>query len=395
MRILWVATKAPWPAVDGGRLAAAVTLEALRADGHEPTVVAPVHPRESDLVVAAARRAGWPRLILVPTAPAPLAWAALRGSIGRLPVTVRRHALPKVRHAVAELMERERFDVAHAEQLQALGPLVEAERRHLPIVLRAQNVESDLWRGASRAAPVLGLLLRREARRLAAWEGDAVRQSAATIALTAHDALRLAELSGVPGRVHHVPAPFPSRLPAAERPLPGSPAVVLFGSGGWRPNREGAGWFVGRVWPRVRAVLPQAVLHVLGLPVRAGAGICARPAPADSREAFPVGAILAVPLRVASGVRMKILEAWARGVPVVATPEAAQGLEATDRRELLLAREPEEFTLALRRLHQEPGLATALVAAGRDRLAARHGPGAVAARLVEVYASTLSGPDVR
>jgi len=395
MRILWVVTKAPWPPVDGGRLVAAVTLAALRAGGHEPTVVAPVHPRESDLAAATARREGWDRLVLVPTAPAPLAWAALRGSIGRLPVSVRRHALPKVRHAVAELLERECFDVAHAEQLQALGPLAEAGQHHLPIVLRAQNVESDLWRSASRTAPVLGLFLRREAKRLAAWEGDRVRRAAATITLTARDAARLAELSGAPDRVHHVPAPFPSLLPPAESPLPGSPAVVLIGSEGWRPNREGALWFVDRVWPRVRAALPQAVLHDFGLPVRAGAAVCARPAPNDSREAFAAGAVLVVPLRVASGVRMKILEAWARGVPVVTTPEAAQGLEATDGRELLLAREPEEFALALRRLHEEPGLAAALVAAGRDRLTARHGPGAVAARLVEVYASVLSGPNVR
>jgi hypothetical protein len=395
MRILWVATKAPWPPVDGGRLVAALTLDALRAHGYEPTVVAPVHSRESALAAAAARRAGWDRLVLVPTAPAPLAWAALRGWLGRLPVTVRRHMLPQVCDAVAHLVENECYDVAHAEQLQALGPLAEAGRRHLPVVLRAQNVESDLWRSASRTAPVLGLFLRREAKRLAAWEGDMVRRAAATIALTTRDAARLAELSGAPDRVHHVPAPFPSRLPPADGPLPGSPAVVLLGSEGWRPNREGARWFVDRVWPRVRTALPQAVLHVLGLPVRAGAGICARPAPADSREAFADGAVLVVPLHVASGVRMKILEAWARGVPVVATPEAAQGLEATGGRELLLAREPEEFTLALRRLHEEPGLAAALVAAGRDRLAARHGPGAVAARLVEVYTSTLSGPDVR
>jgi hypothetical protein len=129
------------------------------------------------------------------------------------------------------------------------------------------------------------------------------------------------QLSGAPDRVHHVPAPFPSRLPPAERPLPGSPAVVLFGSEAWRPNREGTRWFVDQVWPRVRAALPRAELHVLGLSVRAGAGVCARPAPADSREAFAAGAVLVVPLRVAAGVRMKILVAW-RG-RAVATPNRA------------------------------------------------------------------------
>jgi polysaccharide biosynthesis protein PslH len=391
MRILWVATKPPWPPHDGGRLVAALTLEALRARGHETTVVAPVDPREADVAAAAARKAGWDGLVLVPTRPVSLLRAALGGALGRIPITVRRHAGPQVRARVADLLERERFDVAHAEQLQALGPLGEAERRRLPVVLRATNVESDLWRGSARTAPLVGPFLRLEAARLAAWEGGAVRRTAATVALTAPDAARLTELAGVAGRVRQVPAPFPSRLPPAERPLAGSPAVVLFGSAGWRPNREGARWFLDRVWSRVEAALPQAVLHVVGLPVRAGAGVRARRAPADSREAFAGGAFLVVPLRVAAGVRMKILEAWARGVPVVATPEAAQGLDAADGRELLLAREPGEFALALRRLHEEPGLAAALVAAGRDRLAARHDPEAIAARLVEVYASAVSG----
>jgi glycosyltransferase involved in cell wall biosynthesis len=216
-----------------------------------------------------------------------------------------------------------------------------------------------------------------------------VRQGAATIALTTSDAARLTELSGAPDRVHRVPAPFPSRLPPAETPLPGSPAVVLFGSEGWRPNREGARWFVEAVWPRVRAALPQAVLHVLGPPVGSAAGVRTRPAPIDSREAFARGAVLVVPLHVAAGVRMKILEAWARGVPVVATPEAAQGLDVISGQELLLAAEAEAFAAALCRLHGEPDLAPALVAAGRDRLAAHHEPAAVAARLVEVYTAVV------
>jgi glycosyltransferase involved in cell wall biosynthesis len=149
-------------------------------------------------------------------------------------------------------------------------------------------------------------------------------------------------------------------------------------------------WFVDRAWFQVRVALLQAVLYVLGMPVWAGASVSARSAPAYSREAFADGVFLVVLLCVASGVRMKILEAWVRGVPVVAIFEAAQGLEAIDGRELLLARDPGEFAHALRRLHEVPGLAAALVGAGRDRLAARHEPAAVAARLVEVYASALS-----
>jgi hypothetical protein len=387
MRILWVATKPPWPPRDGGRLVAALTLEALRAAGHETTVVSPVAPREADEAAAAARRAGWERLVLVPARPLPLPAAALRGALGGLPITVRRHAIAAVRARVERLLADERFDVAHAEQPQALCQLAGPEGRRVPVVLRAHNVESELWRGLAKAS-VLALLLRREARRLAAWEGSAVRRAAATVALTAQDAARLGALAGTAGGVHHVPAPFPARLPAAEA-LAGSPAVVLLGSAGWRPNREGARWLVERVWPRVHQELPGAVLHAFGLPVQAGPGVVARPAPTKSGDAFAEGAVLVVPLHVASGVRMKILEAWARGLPVVATSEAARGLDAAEGRHLLVARDPGDLARALRRAHEEPGLADGLVAAGRERLAARHDPAAVAARLAEVYASTV------
>jgi hypothetical protein len=386
VRILWVATKTPSPPVDGGRLVALLTLEALREHGHELTVVSPIDPDAADRSATAARLEGVGRLVLVPARPVVLALAALRTALGSMPLTVFRHSLSGVRDAVTRILSREAFDVVHAEQPQVVAQVVEAGRRAIPVVLRVQNVESDLWQGASRTAGLLRPILAREARRLAAWEGRAVREAAATVALSAHDAARLVELSGAVDRVHHVPAPFPAQLPQASKPLPGAPAVVLFGSGGWRPNEEGARWFLEKVWPRVRAVLPEATLHVPGAPVASPEGVLGCPAPADSRGVFAEGSVLVVPLHVASGVRMRILEAWARGVPVVSTPAGAQGLDATDGRELLLARDPEGFALALRRLHAEPGFAELVVAAGRRRLAAHHEPGAVATRLAEVYA---------
>jgi hypothetical protein len=374
MRILWVGTKAPWPPLDGGRLVALLTLEALRAHGHELTIVSPVDPGAANRSAIEARLESVGRAVLVSARPEGLAAAALRTAFGATPLTVRRHSLPAVREKVAGLLSRETFDVVHAEQPQALAQVPVAGRRRVPVVLRAQNVESDLWQGASRSAGFLRPVLAREARRLAVFEGRSAREATAAVALTAHDASRLAALSGSAERIHHVPAPFPSHLPGAEAPLSGAPAVLLFGSGGWRPNEEGARWFLGAVWPRVKAALPRAVLHVVGTPAALSEGVVGRPAPPNSRELFPEGAVLVVPLHVASGVRMKILEAWSRGVPVVSTCAGARGLEATDGRELLLADDPEAFARSLRRLHGEPALAAAWLAPVAIALS-HHDPG--------------------
>ncbi len=385
MKILWVATKAPWPPVDGGRRLMLDTLRALAAAGHRLTLVAPVDDADAG---AAAGLEPCCRPHLVPAGKRPLVLDALRAQLARRPLTLVRHTLPAVRRRVAELLAGGDFDLVQAEQVQALSSAEPAMDSGLPLVLRAQNVESDLWAQAARASRLRRPLLALEARRLAAREGAAVRRCAATLALTAEDAERLSQLAGTAGKVHRVPAPFAAELPPARESLPGSPPVVLFGSGGWRPNAAGADWFVRRVWPRVRARQPEAVLHAFGF-AAAGAGIVAHPAPDDSRAAFARGAVLAVPLRIASGVRIKILEAWARGVPVVATPEAARGLDAADGEHLLLARDSEELAAAVSRLASDPALARRLVDRGRRRLCRRHALPRIAERLETLYASLL------
>jgi glycosyltransferase involved in cell wall biosynthesis len=73
----------------------------------------------------------------------------------------------------------------------------------------------------------------------------------------------------------------------------------------------------------------------------------------------------AIPLRAGSGTRIKILEAWAAGVPVVATRIAAEGLPYRDGHDLLLAETPGDFARALVKLHRDPKLAARLAAGGR------------------------------
>ncbi len=380
VRILWVATKPPWPPRDGGRLVAANTIEALAAAGHQVTVVAPSLRGPGTFAPPGID------LHLVPARPLPLALALLAAVIHRVPVSIARHSLPAVRRLVARLLATEPFDVVHAEQAQAVGQCAPALSLGRPVVFRAQNVESDLWAGAA-SGGLMGQAARREAAQLARWEGAAVGRLAATVALTEDDAARLEALASGRTRVHVVPAPVASELPAAERPLPGDPAVVMMGSSGWLPNRRGAEWFRAVAWPAIRRALPSARLHVFG---EGGSSppelaVESHAAPDESREAFAPGAVLVVPLDLASGVRMKILEAWARGVPVVATAAAAAGLRAEDGRELLLAQGADGFVAALRRLHESRDLGPALTAAGRALLRRRHDPATVAAALAGIY----------
>jgi len=305
-------------------------------------------------------------------------------------LSVVRHTHPAVRERVAALLGGQPYDVVHAEQPQALAQCAPAFARGIPVVMRAQNVESDLWRAAARS--LRWLPARWEARRMGRFEGEAVRRTAATIALTRKDADRLRALSGEPAKVYQVAAPFPPLMPAADEPLPGAPAVVLMGSAGWLPNERAASWFVRKVWPEVRHALPGALLHFFGEPpgTPAGSGVVLHGPLEDSRQAFAPNAVLMVPVPFASGVRMKILEAWARGVPVLSSPQGAFGLEADEGRHLLVARSPADYVAALRLLTLDAALRPALVSGARALLAERHHPELVGAGLSAVYAECVA-----
>jgi polysaccharide biosynthesis protein PslH len=376
VRVLWVATKLPVPATEGGRLLVRETLAALSRVGVGGVLLASA-PEPVTAVLH-----GW-RIVGVR---APSRWSRLARLGGRGGAAIARHAAPALARMVGRVLDDEPVHLVQAEQIQALPQCAPAVARGIPVVLRAQNVERDVFAARVRW-PGLRALAALEARRLAAFEVAAIRGAALTIALTDADAGRLGALGGPAARVRVVRPPFPPELPPGP-PLAGAPAVVLFGSAAWFPNRRGAAWFVSHAWPVVRARLPGARLHVIGIPAPRGpwTGTVAHPAPLASRAAFAEGAILAVPSRVTTGIRMKVLEAWARGVVVVATPEAATGLDLADD-PIALATTPEGFAAAIAGLHEDRGHADRQRAAARRTLRRRHDPVTIGAELRALYAA--------
>lgn len=393
MKILCIATKSPWPPNDGGRLALWLSLQGLADAGHTVRLIAPVPAPPNADTLAALRRVCDPVLVTALPHPWP---AALRDALLRnTALTVARHTHAAVRDAVAAALQTFGPDVVHVEQLQALAHATPAQAAGVPVVLRMQNVESALWRQVG-AARLHLRPLRVEAARLRRDEAAALASCARTVTLTERDAEALRSIAPDAPSIVAVSPPFPATLDAGA-PLAAhqtaAPAriaqtivpLALAGSAGWWPNRDGTRWFLTNVAPLLRDHVPDARLHVFGGERVQRDDVTWHAAPDDARDAFPADAIALVPLHVASGIRMRILDACARGLPVIATSTAAAGLAATHGQELLVADTPQAMLDAITALVHDTALRQRLIAAGRSYLSTRHDPQRQTDALVAVY----------
>jgi len=169
---------------------------------------------------------------------------------------------------------------------------------------------------------------------------------------------------------------YPNAIP--QRPLPVAEprhAVVFSGNLEYHPNIRAVRFFRERVWPRLRAQWPALVWRLVGRNPRAVAASTAGDprievtGPVEDAVAELARAQVAVvPLLAGSGTRLKILEAWAAGLPVVSTALGAEGLPVCHGRHLLIADTAAEFAAAVSRLLESPPLRQTLAHAGRALL---------------------------
>lgn len=185
--------------------------------------------------------------------------------------------------------------------------------------------------------------------------------------------------------------PLSAAAPAAAR----NPAHLLFvGALRYAPNVDGLLWFMENVLPR----LPGAMLTIVGRDPPRVLGAFARPGRVrfagfaeDLSGIYRESAIAIAPMRSGGGTRLKILEAGAHAVPVVATPEAAAGLWTCGRAWGMTASGPARFAAACRHLISHPRHARRLGMLGRGRVAARFGSNRIEGEWAALFRKVLRG----
>jgi glycosyltransferase involved in cell wall biosynthesis len=149
--------------------------------------------------------------------------------------------------------------------------------------------------------------------------------------------------------------------------------LLFVGSLDYRPNADALGWFIRKVFPKIRAI-SSAQLRVVGI----GSDTIGRESIAGLGYLEDIGPelrradVMIVPMRMGSGVRFKVLEAMAVGVPVVSTPIGLQGIAAEHERHALVARTATEFAAATLRLLEDRDLARRMADAARHLVVERY-----------------------
>ena len=291
-----------------------------------------------------------------------------------------------------ELLASRQFDAIHFDHPHtALAwPLLRRLQPNARLVLDAHNVEAEILERMTPLAPFWKRpLYRFQSRRIRAFERDLANAMDLVLTCSARDAEAFRKLGAK--RVRVVPNGVPPFAPISG----GERRDVLFvGSMDWRPNADAAVALARDIWPLVRSRLGGARLVLVGRnppeQVRALAAddIVVAGGVASVQPYLESARATAIPLRAGSGTRIKILEAWAAGVPVIASRIAAEGLPYSDGRDLLLAETAAEFAQQLERVFAEAPLSKRLGDAGR-KSAEPFGQAKVAEATVAAYREEL------
>ncbi len=380
MRVLQLSPKVPWPPEDGGRVASRVLALSLLRAGAEVRLLS-LNPAKHRVEAAALPdEARAVRLERVDHDTSLSATGFLGSLLRGTSYNVDRFRSAAFERRVVAALAEEPPDVVLLESLYLL-PCLPALRRatRAPVVLRSFNVEHEIWDRLvpGERNPVRRVLLAHLARRLRAYEVASLDEPDAIVPVTAEDAETYRRL-GATVPVHVSPvgletALVPDRSGQGERET-----LVFLGALDWRPNLEGVRWFLERVWPAIRRSVPGARIVVggsnppSGFEKRvSGEGVTFAGRVPDAQAFFASGAAMVVPLLSGGGMRVKILEAMALGVPIVSTRLGAAGIAARDGVEIRLTDEPDAMAAACVELLSDPKGALRLGRAGRECVLAR------------------------
>lgn len=299
------------------------------------------------------------------------AWFSRSG----LPARVRRCAAPSLRRAFLQSHATRPFSVVVVEHVHAAS--LACELTQVPWVLDEHNIESAYLRARLRAkGPVHEFVARREIAALERWERHCWRTASRVSCVCDSDAREIARRSGrravvIPNGIATTEVPF---IPPSQR---SGFELCFVGAMGHAPNASAAQFLAREVLPRLQREEPRAKLTLCGAdpsaPVRALAGphVEVTGRVENVSPYLERAAVYVNPLQHGAGSSLKVLEAFAAGLPLVSSERGVRGFDLSAPEHFLAAESAKEFATQVLRCFRDRAARDEAALAGR-RFAEAH-----------------------
>lgn len=373
MKILVVGSRIPWPLHDGGAIATYQLLKGLSDQGAE-VVYFSFNTRKHFIDrLQIDRFFSFCRVVDVPLDANPTFTGALMALVRGENYNISRFENEVSKQQLAALLSTEKFDLVQLEGLYASPFLDIVVQAGIPVVLRQHNAEFQIWErlAGKERNPLKRWYFSFLAAQLKTYETKVLRHVHAIVPISPADRDLFATLA--PGKPMYLLPVGLNEPPVGKHEFQPNTFFHL-GSMEWIPNVEAVKWLVNEVWPSVKSELPDAMLHLAGKGMQkhdarfGGSGITVHGEIENAMQFMQMHGVMLVPVFAAGGIRVKILEAFNAGVPVISTNIGVQGINAANEKELLLANSPRDFAAAMIRMQQEPELRETMAANARSMI---------------------------
>lgn len=367
-KILVVTTFMPYPLDMGSKINLYRVLQ-IMSESHEVDLVAFTDDRENlKYVDELEKLCGRVKVFVKPeisTRYGPV-WGRVFASLFSLkPFYVLRYFSKEVREFIRELIEKEGYDyvlIDHLKQAQYLP-----KKKKGRWVLKEYDIDHLVrWRAFLQERNLVRKVFYFiEAVKFYFYERKMVPRFDRWMAISERDKERLVELGAERERVvvERMWVRGRRRFEFREE----EKQILFVGLLSWWPNREGVRWFLREVFPLIKEEVPGARVVIVGdqkkyveKEVGEIEGVELTGYVEEVESYYEKASVFVAPLRVESGVRVKILNAMSSGVPVVSTSLGLEGIPVEKGRDVLVADDPDRFAEKVVKVMKEKSLAERL-----------------------------------
>lgn len=391
MRILWLQPYFPWPCTTGGKTRQYNLLKRLHQRGHEVTLVTLCKTPPTAEAIAVVEKIV-SRLIWVQRRPLKSLANLRRMLFSGLPLTAVINGFDEDLVATIETLLAQSWNIIQLEHSYFYQPFAAANRAHnKPFFITEHNIESSMGLSVLGKLPrVLHPLISLDEQRYLRWEKQVFASAQYTLAVTEHDRSHFAAHFDCPVTV--IDNGVDCRHLAEVSANSAGRTITFLGNFDYFPNIDAVQWGVEAILPLVRAQLPDVTFKIYGhnsQAVRAQVGD--QPGVEwggfidDLADLYRQSTLFFSPIRHGGGSKLKILEAMAAGMPIVATSQSFSGLALNGCQVAEIHNDAPALAAAIINILQHPEYAGQLGLQARDWVTRHHDWDAIVDKLEACY----------